>query len=112
MRQPGEPERTLRAGEVASAADQALAVQYGAISFYRIKNSWGPGPDPSGTGTLQGYSDLQMNDPNRRISWAPGTLKSPRPPLSCSTLPPGSCAPRRWGRASAAPGSTARRDEI
>jgi hypothetical protein len=89
IRQPGQPERTLRAGEMASAADQALAVQYGSISFYRIKNSWGAGLDPSGTGMFQGYYDLQMNYLNGPISWTEGTRTSPRTPLSSVTLPPG-----------------------
>jgi hypothetical protein len=89
IRQPGQPERTLRAGEMASAADQALAVQYGSVEFYRTKNSWGTGLDPSGTGMFQGYYDLYMNYLNGPITWIEGGGMSNRVPLSSVTLPPG-----------------------
>lgn len=89
IRQPGQPERTLRAGEMASAADMALAVQYGTVEFYRIKNSWGTGVDPTGTGTMGGYNDLYMNYLNGPIAWTTGTTTSDRTPLSSVTLPNG-----------------------
>jgi hypothetical protein len=89
IRQPGQAERTLRAGEMASAADQALAVQYGSIEFYRIKNSWGSGLDPSNTGMFPGYYDLYTNYLNGPISWTTGASTSDRTPLSSVTLPPG-----------------------
>lgn len=89
IRQPGQQERTLRAGEMASAADQALAVQYGQIQFYRIKNSWGSGLDPSGSGMFQGYYDLYLNYLNGPIAWTTGSTTAQRTPLSSITLPPG-----------------------
>jgi len=89
IRQPGQQDRTLRAGEMASAADQALAVRYGSVDFYRIKNSWGSGLDPSGSGMFQGYYDLYSNYLNGPITWTEGGGSSNRVPLSSVTLPPG-----------------------
>ena len=61
IRQPGQPERTLRAGELATEADQALAARYGSIEFFRIKNSWGSDLAPPGASAdLKGYNDLYM----------------------------------------------------
>ena len=87
IRQPGQPERTLPAGTVASEADQALAARYGSIEFIRIKNSWGTARDPSGTGFFGGYTDLYTDYLNGPITWTEDM--SPRTPLSSVILPPG-----------------------
>jgi hypothetical protein len=89
IREPGRPERTLRAGEMASAQDMALAVQYGSVEFYRIKNSWGTGVDPTGTGDFGGYNDLYMDYLNGPIAWTTGMTTADRTPLSSVTLPSG-----------------------
>lgn len=87
VRQPGQPERTLRAGELASEADQDLAARYGTLEFIRIKNSWGTVRDPSGTGLFGGYTDLHMTYLNGPITWTADM--SMRTPLSSVILPPG-----------------------
>jgi len=87
IRQQGQPDRVLRAGEMASEADQNLAVQYGTLDFYRIKNSWGQGTDPSGTGDFAGYYDLYSNYLNGPITWTADNAQ--RIPLSSVVLPPG-----------------------
>lgn len=87
IRQPGQPERTLRAGELATEADQALAARYGSIEFIRIKNSWGTARDPSGTGFFGGYTDLYTDYLNGPITWTADMAN--RTPLSSVILPPG-----------------------
>lgn len=87
VRQPGQPERTLRAGELASEADQDLAARYGSIEFIRIKNSWGTARDPSGTGFFGGYTDLYTDYLNGPIAWTADMAN--RTPLSSVILPPG-----------------------
>lgn len=87
LNQPGEDARTLRAGELASEADQALAVRYGTVDFIRIKNSWGTARDPSGTGYFGGYTDLHLDYLNGPITWTDGN--SQRTPLSSVILPAG-----------------------
>lgn len=87
VRQPGQPERTLRAGELASEADQELAVRYGTVEFFRIKNSWGTTRDPSGTGYFGGYTDLHVDYLNGPITWTADMAQ--RVPLSSVILPPG-----------------------
>ena len=87
IREPGRPERTLRAGELASEADQALAARYGSIEFIRIKNSWGTARDPSGTGFFGGSTDLYTDYLNGPIAWTEDM--SSRTPLSSVILPPG-----------------------
>ncbi len=87
LNEPGEEPRTLRAGEAASTADQALAVRYGTIDFIRIKNSWGTARDPSGTGYFGGYTDLHLDYLNGPITWTDGN--SQRTPLSSVILPAG-----------------------
>ena len=87
IRQPGQPERTLRAGELATEADQALAARYGSIEFIRIKNSWGTARDPSGTGFFGGYTDLYTDYLNGPITWTADMAS--RTPLSSVILPPG-----------------------
>jgi hypothetical protein len=87
VREPGQPERTLRAGELASEADQALAARYGSIEFIRIKNSWGTARDPSGTGFFGGYTDLYTDYLNGPIAWTADMVD--RTPLSSVILPPG-----------------------
>lgn len=87
VRQPGRPERTLRAGEPASEADQDLAARYGTLEFIRIKNSWGTARDPSGTGFFGGYTDLYLDYLNGPITWTEDM--SMRTPLSSVILPPG-----------------------
>ncbi len=90
IRQPGQQPRTLRAGEMASAADMALAVQYGTVDFYRIKNSWGTNvTPPDAPMDLSGYNDLHMSYLNGPIQWTTGSSTSPRTPFSSVTLPPG-----------------------
>ncbi len=87
VRQPGQPERTLRAGELASEADQELAARYGTVEFFRIKNSWGTARDPSGTGYFGGYTDLHVDYLNGPITWTADMAQ--RVPLSSVILPPG-----------------------
>lgn len=87
IRQPGQAERTLRAGELASEADQDLAARYGAVEFFRIKNSWGTARDPSGTGYFGGYTDLHVDYLNGPITWTADMAQ--RVPLSSVILPPG-----------------------
>ena len=87
VRQPGQPERTLRAGELASEADQDLAARYGTLEFIRIKNSWGTARDPSGTSFFGGYNDLYVDYLNGPITWTADM--APRTPLSSVILPPG-----------------------
>lgn len=87
LNEPGEEPRTLRAGELASEADQALAVRYGTVDFIRIKNSWGTARDPSGTGYFGGYTDLHLDYLNGPITWTDGN--SQRTPLSSVILPAG-----------------------
>jgi hypothetical protein len=87
IRQPGQAERTLRAGELASEADQDLAARYGTLEFIRIKNSWGTARDPSGTGYFGGYTDLYVDYLNGPITWSEDM--SMRTPLSSVILPPG-----------------------
>ncbi|MDP3275620.1 MAG: hypothetical protein Q8Q09_10525 [Deltaproteobacteria bacterium] len=89
VRQPGQPERILRAGEMATRADMDLAVRFGSINFYRIKNSWGTGLDPSMTGNFMGYYDLHLNYLNGPIRWTEGMSTRDRTPLSTVVMPPG-----------------------
>lgn len=86
LRQPGQPERTLRAGVMASAADMRLAEQFGEMSFLRIKNSWGTAQGPLGGG-FGGYHDLMINYLNGPIRWTEAS--SDRVPLSSVILPSG-----------------------
>lgn len=87
LNEPGAEPRTLRAGELASEADQALAVRYGTVDFIRIKNSWGTARDPSGTGFFGGYTDLYVDYLNGPIAWTADMTD--RTPLSSVILPPG-----------------------
>lgn len=86
IRQPGMPERTLRAGMMASAADMRLAEQYGELSLLRIKNSWGTSQGPLGGG-FGGYHDLMVNYLNGPIRWT--EANADRVPLSSVILPAG-----------------------
>jgi hypothetical protein len=86
VRQPGQPERRLAAGEMASAADMRLAEQYGEMVFLRIKNSWGTAQGPLG-GTFGGYHDLYTSYLNGPIRWTEASAD--RVPLSSIILPSG-----------------------
>lgn len=86
IRQPGMPERTLRAGMMASETDMRLAEQYGELSFLRIKNSWGTAQGPLGGG-FGGYHDLKVNYLNGPIRWT--EANADRVPLSSVILPSG-----------------------
>ena len=86
LRQPGMPERTLRAGVLASEADMRLAEQYGEMAFLRIKNSWGTAQGPLG-GNFGGYHDLMTNYLNGPIRWT--EANADRVPLSSVILPSG-----------------------
>lgn len=86
IREPGMPERTLPAGELASEADMRLAERYGELAFLRIKNSWGTAQGPLGGG-FGGYHDLMANYLNGPIRWT--ATESDRVPLSSVILPSG-----------------------
>lgn len=86
IRQPGQPERRLMAGQMASAADMRLAEQYGEMVFLRIKNSWGTAQGPVG-GAFGGYHDLYVNYLNGPIRWT--ETSSDRVPLSSVIVPYG-----------------------
>ncbi len=86
VRQPGQPERRLAAGQMASAADMRLAEQYGDMVFLRIKNSWGTSQGPIG-GSFGGYHDLYANYLNGPIRWT--EAMADRTPLSSLILPSG-----------------------
>lgn len=86
VRQPGQPERTLRAGEMASAADMRLAEQYGEMVFLRIKNSWGTSQGPLGGG-FGGYHDLHVSYLDGPIRWTEASAD--RTPLSSVIIPSG-----------------------
>ena len=84
IRQPGMPERTLRAGMMASEADMRLAEQYGELKLLRIKNSWGTSQGPLGGG-FGGYHDLMIDYLNGPIRWT--EANADRVPLSSVILP-------------------------
>ena len=86
VRQPGQPERRLLAGQMASAADMRLAEQYGEMVFLRIKNSWGTAQGPLG-GSFGGYHDLYTSYLNGPIRWTDASAD--RTPLSSVILPSG-----------------------
>lgn len=86
IRQPGMPERTLAAGEMASEADMRLAEQYGELTVLRIKNSWGTAQGPLG-GMFGGYHDLTAAYLNGPIRWTEANAN--RTPLSSVILPYG-----------------------
>lgn len=86
IRQPGQSERRLLAGMMASAADMRLAEQYGELVFLRIKNSWGTAQGPLG-GSFGGYHDLYTSYLNGPIRWTESG--SDRTPLSSVILPSG-----------------------
>jgi hypothetical protein len=86
VRQPGQPERRLLAGQTASAADMRLAEQYGEMVFLRIKNSWGTAQGPLG-GSFGGYHDLYTSYLNGPIRWTEASAD--RTPLSSVIVPSG-----------------------
>ncbi len=86
VRQPGQPERRLAAGEMATAADMRLAEQYGEMVFLRIKNSWGTAQGPLG-GSFGGYHDLYTTYLNGPIRWTEASAD--RVPLSSVIIPSG-----------------------
>nr|MBK7066988.1 hypothetical protein [Deltaproteobacteria bacterium] len=86
VRQPGQTERRLLAGQMASAADMRLAEQYGEMVFLRIKNSWGTSQGPLG-GAFGGYHDLYTSYLNGPIRWTEASAD--RTPLSSVIIPSG-----------------------
>ena len=86
VRQPGQTERRLLAGQMASAADMRLAEQYGEMVFLRIKNSWGTSQGPFFF-IFWGYNDIYTSYLKGPIRWT--EANADRTPLSSVILPYG-----------------------